>query len=134
MNCSKECIINHTNDTNETQNNVTTSVISNNNHNHTHKTNNINNVNIVNTNNVNNVNDNVNDNVNNNNNVNNINFPSGNKTYFDNYAPFDSKLWPGYNQSGWDLDKLDKYNTDEFIEVLIPNQFPAKTPIPNVLF
>ena len=125
LNCSKECIINHTN---EIQTNVTTSVISNNNHNHSHKTNN---VNIVNTNN--NNNNNNNNNVNDNN-VNNINFPSGNKTYFDNYAPFDSKLWPGYNQTGWDLDKLDKYNTDEFIEVLIPNQFPAKTPIPNVLF
>ena len=101
---------------------------------------NVNNVNNVNLNVNVNVDVNVDVNVNNVNNVNvndnndTINFPSGNKTYFDNYAPFDSKLWPGYNQTGWDLDKLDKYDTDEFIEVLLPNQFPAKTPSPNVLF
>jgi hypothetical protein len=128
LNCSKECIISHTantantanttntNDSDNMNDSVTTSVITNINHNHnnhSHHSNNVNNVNNVN---------------------NNVNFPSGNKTYFDNYAPFDSKLWPGYNQTGWDLDKLDTYNTDEFIEVLIPNQYPAKTPNPNLLF
>ena len=66
--------------------------------------------------------------------VNTVNFPSGNKTYFDNYAPFDSKLWPGYNQTGWDLEKLENHSTNDLIEVLVPNQFPSETPKPNLLF
>ena len=65
---------------------------------------------------------------------NNINFPSGNKTYFDNYAPFDSSLWPGYNQTGWDLDKLEKHSTNDLIEVLVPNQFPSLSLIIILLF
>jgi hypothetical protein len=70
----------------------------------------------------------------NNTNDNIVNFPSGNKTYFDNYAPFDSKLWPGYNQTGWDLEKLENHSTNDLIEVLVPNQFPSETPKPNLLF
>jgi hypothetical protein len=99
------------------------------------------NANSVNANNVNSVN-NVN-NVNNVNSSNNVNsatkyppVPVGDKNYFMGYAPFDSNLWPSYTQSGWDMEKLNKHNTEDFIEVLVPNKFiyPEETDKPSLLF
>jgi len=62
--------------------------------------------------------------------------PIGDKNYFMGYAPFDSNLWPSFTQSGWDMDKLNKHHTDDFIEVLVPNNFifPNETSKPNLIF
>mgnify|MGYP003686426393 CR=1 FL=1 len=62
--------------------------------------------------------------------------PFGDKNYFMGYAPFDSNLWPSFTQSGWDMDKLNKHHTDDFIEVLVPNNFifPNETAKPNLIF
>ena len=62
--------------------------------------------------------------------------PIGDKNYFMGYAPFDSNLWPSFTQSGWDMDKLNKHHTDDFIEVLVPNNFifPNETAKPNLIF
>jgi len=52
------------------------------------------------------------------------NMPTGVKTYYDNYAPVDSNLWPSYTQTGWDMNKIATAQKEEYIEVLIPNKFP----------
>jgi len=116
LNCSKKCIVNKStaNDNSNNTKNIknTKNTKNDNNSNNANNTNNTNNAN----------------------NANNVNIPSGTKTYFDNYAPFDSTLWPGYNQTGWDIDKLETYNTNDLIEVLVPNQFPSETSKPKLLF
>jgi hypothetical protein len=62
--------------------------------------------------------------------------PIGDQNYFMGYAPFDSNLWPSFTQSGWDMDKLSKHHTEDFIEVLVPNKFifPKDTDNPKLLF
>jgi len=52
------------------------------------------------------------------------NIPTGIKTYYDDYAPVDSNLWPSYTQTGWDMNKIASSQKEEFIEVLVPNKFP----------
>jgi hypothetical protein len=52
------------------------------------------------------------------------NMPTGVKTYYDDYAPVDSNLWPSYTQTGWDMNKIATAQKEEYIEVLIPNKFP----------
>ena len=47
----------------------------------------------------------------------NITIPIGNK-YDPIYAPSDSSLWPSYTQVGWDIDKIDKIDTNDYIEIL----------------
>lgn len=49
--------------------------------------------------------------------------PTGVKTYYDDYAPVDSNLWPSYTQTGWDMNKIATTQKEEFIEVLVPNKY-----------
>ena len=65
---------------------------------------------------------------------NNYSPPQGNKPFFSNYAPVNSSYWPSHEQVGWNVDDIDPSNTNNTIEVLLPNYHMIKTPVPDVLF
>ena len=62
--------------------------------------------------------------------------PTGNKHDFSDYAPYNSSLWPSHTQSGWDLQKINNLNKEDYIEVLVPDRhvFPEESPTPGLLF
>ena len=70
------------------------------------------------------------------NNAINANVPIGNKSDFMGYAPYNSRLWPSHTQAGWDLNKIDNYHSEDYIEVLVPrhHEFSEDGGTPSLLF
>ena len=58
--------------------------------------------------------------------VNQTNFmpPKANRYYSGNYAPFDSNLWPQYNNPGWKVNN--DSSSDDYIEVLVRDYIPVE--------
>jgi len=70
------------------------------------------------------------------NNANHGNDPIGNKSDFMGYAPYNSRLWPSHTQAGWDLNKIDNYHSEDYIEVLVPrhHEFSEEGGATSLLF
>jgi len=70
------------------------------------------------------------------NNAINANVPIGNKSDFMGYAPYNSRLWPSHTQAGWDLNKIDNYHSEDYIEVLVPrhHEFSEEGGAASLLF
>lgn len=60
-----------------------------------------------------------------------VRVPLGDRYHSNSYAPFDSTLWPQYNQPGWNLEN-NSSNNENYIEVLVRDYVPADEDNTNV--